>query len=262
MTGNPTGEEVVHLDSVTVRFGRKLAVDRLSFSVHAGERVAILGRTGAGKSTVLNLLVGNLKPDAGSVRVDGLDPYHQHRALQGRIGMAFQTPNLLPWRTAQGNARIGLEILGHPKEYCDQVARQWLERMHLGGAEHLYPSQLSGGMRQRTSLARAFAIQPKLIMLDESFSALDEVTARNLRADFLALCQDSHTTALLVTHSIEEAFYLATRVLVFGSPAVILAEYETAPYADPAAFNAVRQEIHKAMENGGSRSPATNSSTA
>jgi NitT/TauT family transport system ATP-binding protein len=242
------GEPVIRVDKASVQFGDKLAVRELSFSVHAGERVAILGRTGSGKSTLLNLLIGNLQPTAGSVRVTDIDPYAQHKQLQGRIGMAFQSPNLLPWYTALDNARVGLDIMGWPKERSKAAGCEWLARVQLEGAEHLYPSQLSGGMRQRVSLARAFAIEPKVLMLDESFSALDEVTATALRADFRRLCEERGATALIVTHSIEEAFFLATRVLVFGSPAQILAEYRTADFGDPEIFNKVRESIHKLMD--------------
>jgi NitT/TauT family transport system ATP-binding protein len=225
-----------------------LAVRDLTFSVQEGERVAILGRTGSGKSTILNLLIGNFAPTSGSVQVTGLDPFRQHKQLQGRIGMAFQSPSLLPWYTALNNAKVGLDIIGRPKQESRAVARAWLNRVQLVGVDDLYPNQLSGGMRQRVSLARAFAIEPKVLMLDESFSALDEVTANALRKDFRSLCEERRTTALIVTHSIEEAFYLATRVLVFGSPAHILGTYDTHDYTDPDAFRAVRDEIRRSMD--------------
>lgn len=247
MSAHGPNPDVIRVEGVTVTFGETLAVRELDFAVHEGERVAILGRTGSGKSTLLNLLIGNLKPTAGSVRVAGLDPYAQHKQLQGRIGMAFQSPNLLPWYTALENARVGLAILGVPKDESRKAAREWLARVQLNGVENLYPSQLSGGMRQRVSLARAFAIEPKVLMLDESFSALDEVTADALRKDFRTLCQERSTTALIVTHSIEEAFFLATRVLVFGSPAQVLAEYKTADCANADAFQSVRDQIHSLM---------------
>jgi NitT/TauT family transport system ATP-binding protein len=258
MTGAGQDQDVIRVEDVTVQFGETVAIRKLSFSVKEGERVAILGSTGSGKSTLLNLLIGSRTPTFGSVMVTGLDPYAQHKQLQGRIGMAFQSPNLLPWFTSLDNARVGLNIMGHGKEQSKEVARKWLARVHLDGVEDLYPSQLSGGMRQRVSLARAFAIEPKVLMLDESFSALDEVTAWALRKDFRDLCQERGATALLVTHNIEEAFFLGTRVLVFGSPAQILAEYKTSDYAAPDAFRSVRDEIHKLMNprNGTGQPPS------
>jgi len=108
-------QDVVSLENVSVLYGSSLVVENLNFNVARGERVAILGRTGAGKSTLLNLLIGNLSPTSGTVRVDGVDPHGEHKKLQGRVGMAFQTPSLLPWLTAMDNAAVGLKILGRGK---------------------------------------------------------------------------------------------------------------------------------------------------
>ncbi len=244
---SPDKRIVVDVDNVTVRFKSFVAVEGLSLQIAKGERVAILGRTGAGKSTLLNLLVGNLAPTAGKVRVAGADPFSEHQALQGRIGMAFQSPRLVPWRTALGNVKLGLEILRRSKAEQDRTARQWLEQVHLGSAVDLYPSQLSGGMRQRVSLARAFAIEPDLILLDEAFSALDEVTAADLRNEFLRLCGQIEMTSLIVTHNIEEAFILADRVILLGRPAKILKTFVASeePAPGTADFVAFRETIHK-----------------
>lgn len=242
-TDNDT--DVVVFDSIHHRFGNVVAVDHLDLTVRSGERLAILGRTGAGKSTVLNLLVGNLCPSVGTVRVDGRDPFAEHRELQAVIGMAFQTPRLLPWRTAEANVAVGQEILGIGKSQRIENARHWLDRMHLTDAYGRFPAELSGGMRQRVSLARAFAIDPALVLLDESFSALDEVTARSLRDDFLELADAERKTALIVTHNIEEAFAIAHRVIVLGQPAQILAEYRTATVAAVGSpeFVQLREEV-------------------
>ena len=238
---------VVDVDKVNVKFKGVVAVENLSLQIGKGERVAILGRTGAGKSTLLNLLVGNLAPTSGRVRVADADPHKEHKSLQGRIGMAFQAPRLIPWRTALGNVKVGLEILKKAKSEQEQTARKWINQVHLGHAAELYPSQLSGGMRQRVSLARAFAIEPDLILLDEAFSALDEVTAADLRAEFLALCEEIEMTSLIVTHNIEEAFLLADRVILLGRPAKILKEFQTDEVPTPGTpdFIAVRDAIHK-----------------
>lgn len=239
-------DPVVEVSEVSVLFDGTTAVDNLTLKINRGERVAVLGRTGAGKSTLMNLLVGNLRSTRGTVRVSGLDPHAQHKYLQGHIGMAFQAPRLLPWRTALGNVMVGLEILGEAKDKRRETALKWLRQVHLSHASHLYPSQLSGGMRQRVSLARAFAIEPDLMLLDESFSALDEVTADSLRREFLQLCKTTQMTALIVTHNIEEAFLLAQRVIVLGRPARILKEFRTedcpAPGSNP--FLEFRQTIH------------------
>jgi NitT/TauT family transport system ATP-binding protein len=240
--------DVAHVD---VRFGDVLAVRDLSFMVHEGERVAILGQTGAGKSTLLNLLVGALAPTSGTVTVAGLDPVADWAGMQGKIAIAFQSPRLLPWRTARANVALGLQILGMPREERLRRSDDWLARVHLGDAANRYPAQLSGGMRQRVALARAFAVQPDVLLLDEAFSALDEVTAARLRADFLEVAKDARTTAVIVTHSIEEAFGLADRVMVLRSPATVAATFETADLdlEDPVAVMALRTEVRALMTN-------------
>lgn len=245
MTGS-----IVEVEGVSVAFGTNVAVRDMNFRVEEGEGVAILGRTGAGKSTILNLLVGNLAPTTGRVAIAGVDPYVQHRQLQGKIGMAFQTPRLLPWRNAVQNVEVGLEILKVPRDQRHARALEWLNRVHLDGAATLYPSQLSGGMRQRVSLARAFVVRPRLILLDESFSALDEVTANALRQNFVQLRKSTGTTAIAVTHSIDEAFQIADRVMVFARPAQLVAEYDAAGIRslERQAYDEIKAEIHRRLE--------------
>jgi NitT/TauT family transport system ATP-binding protein len=242
-------EKIIDVQDVSVWFGDFNAVDHLNFHVDVGERVAILGRTGAGKSTLLNLLIGNLDPTSGTVRVAGKDPLRERDELQGIVAMAYQSPRLLPWRTAKANVEAGLEILGVDKQERSQRALHWLRKVHLDNAADRYPNQLSGGMRQRTSLARAFAIDPKLIFLDESFSALDEVTAKSLRADFVELCESTSVSSVIVTHSIEEAFQIADRVLVFGRPARILGEFDAAEERERyrGRLSDLRDHIHQLM---------------
>lgn len=240
----------VSLTDVAVRFGDVTAVEGLSFDVRTGERVAILGRTGAGKSTVLNLVVGNLAPASGQVRVVGLDPVRDADAMQGRLAMAFQSPQLLPWRTALNNVTLGLEVLGISKNERTDRATRWLERVHLDDALDRYPAQLSGGMAQRVSLARAFAIDPDLVLLDESFSALDEVTSAALRSDFVELAEQAEQSALIVTHNIQEAFEVAHRVLVLARPAKCVGEFITAEHdlEDPSVMSALRESVRGLME--------------
>jgi NitT/TauT family transport system ATP-binding protein len=242
---NSNNKVIVDFDSVHHEFNGVPAVENLTLKVTEGERLAILGRTGAGKSTLLNLLIGNLNPTSGTVRIAGKDPYLQHNELRSLIGMAFQTPRLLPWRRAADNVAVGQEILRVPKADRMATARRWLDKMHLSDSYEKFPNQLSGGMRQRVSLARAFAIDPALILLDESFSALDEVTARTLREDFVELAEQERKTALIVTHNIEEAFAIATRVIVLGRPAKILAEFHTSsePKIGTTEFTELRQHV-------------------
>ncbi|MGH3383003.1 MAG: ABC transporter ATP-binding protein [Nocardioidaceae bacterium] len=205
------------------------ACDDLSFSVAPGEVVAILGETGSGKSTTLQLLLGLSKPTAGSVRVLSKDPHEHFARLKGRLAIVFQEDRLLPWRTARENVTFGLETgrIGSRQERND-VADEWLERLGLGAFASAYPSQLSGGMRQRVAIARAFAIEPELLIGDETFSALDEITAADVRDDLLRLIDETRRTTVFVTHSVGEAIDIAARVLVFGRPAQVIGEVDVA----------------------------------
>lgn len=248
-------EPLIRMRNVGVTFGSHVAVEDFSLDLARGERLAILGRTGAGKSTILSLLVGSARATEGSVSVLGADPFADHAALQGRVSMAFQAPNLLPWRTALGNVKIGLDVLRRPRSERTTIAQNWLERVHLGDAGAKFPNQLSGGMRQRVSLARAFAIDPELVFLDESFSALDELTAQELRGDFVDLCETAEAGAVVVTHSIEEAFTVAHRVLVLGKPAAVIAEYDVdAELSSGRGMDSIRAEIRDLMGDGGTHS--------
>lgn len=242
---------VIEFNGVQHYFGNLLAVEGLDLQVKHGERIAILGRTGAGKSTLLNLLIGNMAPTSGTVRVEGLDPHAQRKQLQGKIGMAYQQPRLLPWRTAFKNVALGGEILKQSKKHREDAARHWLGKMHLGDSLDLYPNQLSGGMRQRVSLARAFAVDPAFVLLDESFSALDEVTSKTLRSEFVELADEEKITSVIVTHNIEEAFELAHRVILLGKPARILSEYHTHECATVGTpeFALLRSQIQDTMLN-------------
>ncbi|GAA4550293.1 ABC transporter ATP-binding protein [Pseudonocardia xishanensis] len=246
---NEMDERVIDVADVEVRFDDVVAVDGLDFAVRRGERVAVLGQTGAGKSTLMNLLIGALAPTSGSVRVAGLDPVEDWSAMQGKIAIAFQGPRLLPWRTATGNVAVGLQVLGVGREQRTTKAKDWLRRVNLGDALDRFPSQLSGGMRQRVALARAFAVEPEVLLLDESFSALDEVTASRLRADFLRVAEEARTTSVIVTHSIQEAFELGHRVVVLRKPAVVAHVYTSADHdlSDPYAVAHLRHEVHELM---------------
>jgi NitT/TauT family transport system ATP-binding protein len=204
--------------------GDLLAVDRLSFEVAPGEIVAVLGKTGCGKSTMFNLIAGLIEPTSGEVAVDGRDPFREFEHLRGKIGIVFQGDRLMPWRTALANVLLGLEILDAEPRRAQAVARGWLERLGLSGHENDYPHALSGGMRQRVSIARAFAIEPQLLLCDEPFSSLDEMTARELRAQFVRLVRQNDKTAIFITHQIREAMEIGDRVLVCHRPARIALE--------------------------------------
>ena len=204
--------------------GDLVAVDRLSFEITTGEIVAVLGKTGCGKSTMFNLVAGLIEPSAGAVEVIGHDPFREFGFFRGKIGIIFQGDRLMPWRTALDNVILGLEILDVERRRAETVARDWLARLGLIGHEHDYPHALSGGMRQRVAIARAFAVDPEILLCDEPFSALDEMTARELRGEFVRLVRQNGKTAVFVTHLIDEALEIGDRILVFHRPARIARE--------------------------------------
>jgi NitT/TauT family transport system ATP-binding protein len=204
--------------------GDLLAVDDLSLDIAQGEIVAVLGKTGCGKSTMFNLIAGLIEPTSGTVRVSGHDPFRDFDFFRGKVGIVFQGDRLMPWRTALANVLLGLQILDAEPARAEAVARGWLERLGLKGHENDYPHALSGGMRQRVSIARAFAVEPDLLLCDEPFSSLDEMTARDLRAEFVRLVRQSNKTAVFITHQISEAVEIGDRVLVCHRPARIAFE--------------------------------------
>jgi len=216
---------IIDLVRVSKVFGTQVAVDNLSLAVFPGEVVALVGQTGAGKSTIMNLILGQIQATSGKITVDGCDPYADYQALRGKVAVSFQSDRLLPWRTTRENVELGLEILHRPKSQRKTLATQWLNRVKLETAHHeKYPHQLSGGMRQRVSFARALVVDPDLILLDESFSQLDHVTSKTLRVDFLTLVKELHKTCVLITHRIDDALEMADRIIVLGSPGVIRLE--------------------------------------
>jgi NitT/TauT family transport system ATP-binding protein len=200
----------------------------LSFGVAEGEITAIVGETGCGKSTAMQLLLGLQQPTMGSVNVLGHDPFRDFDALRGLVGIVFQTDRLLPWRTASENIQFGLQVLRVSATRRRRIAGEWLERLNLSAFADSYPHQLSGGMRQRVAIARTFAIEPRVLLADEAFSALDELTAVTVRADLLRLVKEQRTTTIFITHSVPEAVDVAERVLVFGRPGHVVEEVTVA----------------------------------
>jgi NitT/TauT family transport system ATP-binding protein len=186
-------------------------LDNLSLAIVDLEFVAIVGPSGCGKSTFLRIVDGLIAPDSGEIRLNGRPvngPGH------GR-GMVFQSFDLFPWRTALENVEFGLEVKNLARTERRRIARTWVERVGLKGFENAYPHQLSGGMQQRVGIARALAIEPEVLLMDEPFGSLDVQTRDLLQDELLAIWQNERKTVLFVTHSIEEAIYLADRVLIF-----------------------------------------------
>jgi NitT/TauT family transport system ATP-binding protein len=193
------------LRDVEVDYPRGRALGPFSLALEAGEIVALVGPSGCGKSTAMRLLAGLEAPSRGEVaRTPG----------RGETAVVFQAPTLAPWLTARGNAALPLELAGVARGQAAAQADAALARVGLAGAEGARPAQLSGGMAMRVSLARALVTAPRLLLLDEPFAALDEITRRALADDVLRLWADSRPAVVFVTHNVEEAVYMASRVVV------------------------------------------------
>jgi NitT/TauT family transport system ATP-binding protein len=229
-----------------------VAIDRLDIRLKPHEIVAIVGQTGCGKSTFFDLMIGLQSPTAGSVMIGGKTPYGNFDEFRGRIATVFQQDRLLPWRSAVDNVKLPLELLGLPEEEQTKRAMAWLERLRLDRFADAYPHELSGGMRQRIAIARAFVVQPQILLADEAFGHLDEVTARELRETFVTLARESGATAILITHQLEEAIAVGDRIIVFGKAAHILAdirvsEWSTSDHAE--LRDAIQVTLHSNETN-------------
>jgi NitT/TauT family transport system ATP-binding protein len=208
------GNAILVVDDIVKRFetadGILTAVDHVSFTVAPGEFVAVIGPSGCGKSTLFNVIGGLIDGYEGTVSVAGERVFGPHAA----IGMIFQEESTFPWRTVIDNVAFPLEIAGVPKPKRHEQARHFVDLVGLAGFERRYPAELSGGMRQRVSMARALAASPKIMLMDEPFAALDEQTRLLLGDKVLQIQQQLKQTTLLITHNITEAVQLSDRVLV------------------------------------------------
>lgn len=190
-----------------------IAVDGVSLDVRDGEFLSIVGPSGCGKTTFLNAVAGLVQISSGSLSLGG---YPITKPGRDRA-MVFQQPSLLPWRTVLGNIIYGLELQGRSKTAAKEHAHCYIELVGLRGFAESFPSELSGGMQQRVNLARALAIDPEMLLLDEPFAALDAQTRDFMQAELLRVWSETKKTALFITHDIKEAVYLADRVIVFSA---------------------------------------------
>jgi NitT/TauT family transport system ATP-binding protein len=225
LPGGPRAAEVGHARRVTSTSASGVAVqlegvrrvfdnnhvviDRMDLGVDAGEFLAVLGPSGCGKSTLLRMIARLSEPDSGQIRL-------QPNGARFETSFVFQDAHLLPWRNVLANAALPLELMGEAKAQRDERARAALEQVGLLEALDRYPAELSGGMRMRVSLARALVTEPRLLLLDEPFAALDEITRFHLDVRLRELWQRRGMTVIFVTHSVSEAAFLANRAIVLG----------------------------------------------
>src|SRR3989344_2132553 len=210
--------ELRHIKKIFNKEGDQelLVLDNISFDVREGEIIALLGRSGCGKSTLLRVIAGLIQSNSGQVRFKGKTVTQPAPG----ITMVFQHFALMPWLTVLQNVELGLEALGTPKKERRGRALKAIDMIGLDGFESAFPKELSGGMRQRVGIARALVVEPDVLLMDEPFSALDVLTADNLKSDLIDLWQSKKTglnAILFVTHSIEEAISMADRIIIFNS---------------------------------------------
>ena len=190
------------------------ALSDVNIDVAPGEFISLIGPSGCGKTTLLRVIADLEKPTGGEIRVNGVTP--EQARLARDYGYVFQAPALYPWRTIEGNVMLPLQIMGMAKAERQERARRQLAMVNLSGFERKFPWQLSGGMQQRASIARALAFEPKLLLMDEPFGALDEIVRDHLNEQLLKLWAATRKTVVFVTHSIPEAVFLSTRIVVMS----------------------------------------------
>lgn len=209
----------IQLDHVSKYFYRQLSrgrveslrvLDDISFEINDGEFLSIVGPSGCGKTTLLRLVAGLARPDAGKIVIDG----KEIRGPGPERAVVFQDFALLPWADVLSNVSFGLKLRGVPKRARQEHARRLIELVGLTGFEKSFPGQLSGGMRQRVGLARALAVEPKYLLMDEPFGSLDEISRRVMQEELLRIWERDKKTAVFITHSVEEAVFLSDRIVI------------------------------------------------
>ena len=241
--------EVKNLSREIARQGREpfVVFKNINLTVRDGEFISILGPSGCGKTTLLRVINGLLLPTSGQIFVDGKEQKEANGELV--MGFVFQGASLLPWRTSLKNILLGLEGQGKTPKEAEMVAKQYLDLVGLAGFENHYPHELSGGMQQRINLARALAVQPKILLMDEPFAALDAQTRTFMQLELLRIWFQTKKTVIFVTHMISEAILLSDRVIVFSHrPGQIKSEFNV-PFAGPRTMEMKSDKRFAELEN-------------
>lgn len=251
------------LDGVAKRFDGTEVLADVSFTADDGSFVCLLGPNGSGKTTILRLIAGLEPANQGRILLDGSSA----DASRTDIGYVFQQHALLPWRTVRGNIAYGLDLAGVPRKRRDKVVNHYLDLMGLREFAERYPRQLSGGMQQKAGIARALAIEPKVVLMDEPFAALDAQTRNSLQAELLKVWEATRNTVLFVTHSVDEAVFLGDKVVVLSErPARVSADLAV-PLPRPrdrtsVQFNELRRRVLHLLGRPESTALAAGSETA
>ncbi|MEM9026502.1 MAG: ABC transporter ATP-binding protein [Verrucomicrobiota bacterium] len=230
MSSSPSIPPIVSFDGVSKKYGDgPLILDDINMSVNKGEFISLIGPSGCGKSTVLKLISGLAPITEGTLTVDGMTPENAREEM----AFVFQEPTLLPWKTVEKNVETLLKLRGVGKDRRAGIASQMINLVGLDHAPKHFPRQLSGGMRMRVSIARALSVSPKIILMDEPFGALDEMTRDRLNEDLLEIRAREEFTAFFVTHSVAEAVFLSTRIVVLSANPGRIHEIIEVPFQYP-----------------------------
>jgi len=213
------GDTVIDIQNLSLTFQTAdapvQALSDINLQVRAGEFVSLIGPSGCGKTTLMRIVADLEQPTGGQALVNGMTP--QQARLKRAYGYVFQAPALYPWRNVLGNVTLPHEIFGIARSGREEKARRYLELVGLGGFEKKFPWQLSGGMQQRVSIARALSFDPAILLMDEPFGALDEITRDRMNEELLSIWRKTQKTVIFVTHSIDEAVLLSTRIVVMSA---------------------------------------------
>jgi ABC-type Fe3+/spermidine/putrescine transport system ATPase subunit len=211
----------ISVEGITKRFGDREILRGISFEALPGDIVAVIGPSGCGKTTLLRCILGELEPDGGRILIDGRDVTHKKVWKRG-VGIVYQRYALFPHMTVAENVGYGLRVRREPNAKIQARTKELLEMVHLTGKEDMFPERLSGGERQRVAVARALAVEPQILLLDEAFTALDATTRHKVIQEVRAIVKRLKVTTILVTHDQEEAFLLANRVIVLNQGQVVV----------------------------------------